>query len=213
MSTPGMGKSAVTKQLNYLGFPVFDADAAVHKLYTGDPGTITDVGDLFPGAVVHGTVDRGILSSLVLKAPQALASLERVVHPRIAQKRELFYEEACIRNDLLVIYDIPLLFEKRMESDVDIIIVVSASEATQRRRVLGRQGMTLEKFESILSKQLPDAEKRKLAHYIINTDYEGFSEARSQLCSILENIINERPLHFHEWKLKFASKSMHYFVL
>jgi dephospho-CoA kinase len=202
-----MGKSAITKQLNYLGFPVFDADATVHKLYSSDASTIAAVGHLFPTAIVQGAVNRGILSSLVLQTPQALVSLERLVHPRIAEKREQFYEEACLRHDLLVVYDIPLLFEKKMESEVDIIIIATASEATQRSRVLGRQGMSPEKFESILSKQLPDSEKRKLGHYIINTDFEGFSEAKSQLCSILENIISSRPLHFHDWKMNFSAGS------
>jgi dephospho-CoA kinase len=141
----------------------------------------------------------------VLSDSNALQSLENIVHPLVGQEREKFYIEACRNGYFAVIYDIPLLFENGLESTVDYTLVVSASAETQRTRVLQRTGMTLEKFESILAKQLPDNVKRSKANYIVNTDYPGYCEAKAQISQIIEEIINSNLQHYNNWKQLFKS--------
>lgn len=199
----GMGKSEVSKQLRFLGFPVFDADAAVHELYDVNGLAVEKIRSMFPAAIKQGAVDRNILSSIVLEQPFALKALEQMVHPLVNMKRREFFDDASSKGYFAVIFDIPLLFEKRMENDVDFIITVSASSETQQKRVLGRKGMTKEKLESIIQKQMPDAIKRQKAHYVINTDFEGYSESKAQLCKVLEDIIHKRDDNFNCWKRRF----------
>jgi len=197
----GMGKSAVSRQFKCLGFRVFDADETVHRLYAphGPAGIL--LGKHFPAAVKgDGSVDRGVLSSQVLKNSEHLKLLESIVHPLVAADRELFFEEACADGCLAVVFDIPLLLEQRQRHDVDYVVVVTASAETQRRRVLERPFMTPEKFESILAKQLPDNEKRQLADFVINTDFPGFTQARSQVAGFIDLLISEHPECFDAWK-------------
>lgn len=164
---------------------------------------------LYLDSIVDGAVDRQVLGDIALSNPEALRTLESIVHPIVAEARESFYTDAIAANEFAVVYDIPLLFEKDMQSDVDIIVVVSASAETQRARVLNRPGVSVERFESILAKQLPDRVKRERADYVISTDYVGFAEAKAQLSRALEDIIDLHPEHYLAWKRNFGSNRRH----
>jgi dephospho-CoA kinase len=162
-----MGKSTVSGMFAELGVPIFDADEAVRASYAG-AGTKA-VEAAFPGVVVSGQVDRERLGSQVLNDAEALKRLEGLVHPAVAQARAHFVERASAAGRRLVIVDVPLLFETGGEGSVDLVIVVSAPAAPQRERALARMGMSEVKLEAILSRQMPDAEKRRRAHFIIDT--------------------------------------------
>lgn len=159
---------------------MFDADATVHMLYADGGGAVGPIRERFPGAVADNRVDRAALGGYVLSSPSALKELESIIHPLVAQERREFYEAACHKSCLAVVYDIPLLFENRDKHNIDYSLVVTASSDTQRTRVLARPGMTPEKFEAILQKQMPDAVKRQMADFVINTDYRGYA----QVCNI-----------------------------
>jgi dephospho-CoA kinase len=207
----GMGKSAITKQLKFLGFPVFDADAAVHELYAKGGAAVLPIQSLFPEAVLDERVDRTKLASYVLNNTPALQALEQIVHPLVAAERMRFYSMASDKGEFLVVYDIPLLLENRDKHQVDYIIVATADRAVQESRVLNRPGMTREKFESILKKQVPDEEKRKAADFLVFTDIgEGFSAAKSQLASAIEKIIQLNPDNFEQWKSRPAVANSQY---
>ena len=178
----GMGKSATSKMFREAGIPVYDADAAVHRLYAG--AAVEPVAAIFPSAIVEGKVDRAILSKLVLADKSALRRLEEVVHPLVGADRGEFLNRCRAQNATACIFDVPLLFETGGDRNVDVIIVVSASPAEQERRVLARPDMTVEKLHSIRSKQMPDAEKRSRAHYVIDSG-RGFDYARRQVTGIL----------------------------
>lgn len=165
----GMGKSTVGKMLAAEGVPLFDADATVHALYAKGGAAVEPVRAAFPEAVVDDAVDRTILSRLVLGKPEEVKRLEAIVHPLVGQERQRFLEAAEARREPFVVLDIPLLFEGRGRSGVDIVVVVSAPAEKQRERVLRRPGMTAEKFAAILQQQVPDAEKRRQADFIIDT--------------------------------------------
>jgi dephospho-CoA kinase len=188
----GMGKSSVAKHFNNLGFPVFDADSAVHELYSKDGEAVYPLSKIVPDAIVDSSVDRKILGMKILQNDRLLKDIEEIVHPLVAKKRNLFLEACRSKGCFLVVYDIPLLLENVQNYSVDYIVVVSASAETQRSRVLSRPGMTIEKFESILSKQMPDHEKQKRAHFVISTDYPDYASARSQICKIIESIVKEK---------------------
>lgn len=207
----GMGKSTITKQLKNFGFSVFDADEVVHRLYNSDLELITELRKLFPNAVVNDRVDRSRLSEAVINNSSALKQLESVVHPAVAREREKFYEKATIDEELVIFYDIPLLFETReRHTNLDYTLVVSASFETQKRRVLSRSNMTEEKFLSIVSKQLPDEQKRKMADFVIDTDFEGYTEGKAQLAKILEEIVLERePVRWRRWKERCRRDGRH----
>lgn len=163
----GMGKSTVARMFADEGVPVFDADAAVHILQ-GPGGALLEVIEAeFPGSTGPGGVDRARLGELVFGDPEALARLEAIVHPAVAAMRSQFLIEHA--NAPIIVFDIPLLFEKGGESRVDQVVVVSAPAEIQRERVLARPGMTPEKFAHILSLQVPDAEKRAHADHVIDT--------------------------------------------
>lgn len=165
----GMGKSTVAAMFADEGAMVWDADAAVRRLYTpGAPGHDA-VAARFPEAVGEGGVDREKLSALVLNDAVALADLEALIHPLVGADRGAFIDEAARAGAEIVVLDIPLLFEKGSEKFFDAVIVVSAPADVQRGRVLARPGMTEKKFRSILMKQTPDAEKRRRADYVIDT--------------------------------------------
>ena len=162
-----MGKSTVSAMFAELGVPTFDADDAVRDFYAGEGAATIEAA--FPGVVVSGQVDRERLGARVLGDAGALQRLEGLVHPAVAEARSRFLEGASAAGKRIVLVDVPLLFETGGEANVDLVIVVSAPESIQRDRVLGRAGMTEAKLHAILSRQMPDAEKRRRAHFVIDT--------------------------------------------
>lgn len=165
----GMGKSTVAAMFRAEGAKVWDADAAVRRLYAVGGAAVPLIAAAFPDAVVNGVVDRDALSRIVLADGQKLKALEAIVHPLVAADRADFIAAARAAEAGLVVLDVPLLFETGAQSGFDAVAVVSAPAEQQRARVLARPGMTAEKFEAILAKQLPDAEKRARADYVIDT--------------------------------------------
>ncbi len=164
----GMGKSTVAAMFAAEGVPVFDADAAVHRLQGPGGRVVAAIEAAFPGSTGAGGVDRGALAAAVLGDDAAMKRLEAIVHPAVAEERRAFL--ARHRDAPLVVLDIPLLFETGGDAQVDRIAVVSAAADVQRVRVLARPGMTMEKFAAILARQLPDAAKRARADHVIATD-------------------------------------------
>ncbi|WP_374529881.1 dephospho-CoA kinase [Novosphingobium sp.] len=163
----GMGKSAVAAMFQGLGVPVFDADKAVHELQGPNGALLEPIEREFPGTTGPDGVDRQKLGAAVFGNPEALARLERIVHPAVGAMRHEFLSDN--RDQPVIVFDIPLLFEKDGWKTVDAVVVVSAPAEMQRERVLARPGMTVEKFEHILTLQVPDAEKRARADYVIDT--------------------------------------------
>ena len=163
----GMGKSAVASMLQGLGVPVFDADKAVHLLQGPGGACLGVIEQLFPGTTGPGGVDRQKLGAAVFGNPAALAQLEQVVHPAVAVLRHAFLADNA--GAPLIVFDIPLLYEKDGQKSVDAVVVVSAPAEVQRARVLARPGMTEAKFEHILALQVPDTEKRARADYVLDT--------------------------------------------
>ena len=162
-----MGKSTVSAMFAEHGVPAFDADDAVREFYAGDGAKAVEAA--FPGVMVAGQVDRERLGSRVLGDAEALQRLEGLVHPAVAQARVRFLERAAAAGRRLAIVDVPLLFETGGEASVDLVIVVSAPASIQRVRAMGRPGMTEAKLEAILSRQTSDGEKKRRAHFVIDT--------------------------------------------
>ncbi|MGZ8389033.1 MAG: dephospho-CoA kinase [Rhodoplanes sp.] len=181
----GMGKSATALMFAEAGVPVHDADATVHRLYEGD--AVEPIQAAFPGVTSTGRIDREKLGARVLNDAAALKRLEAIVHPLVRREEERFLAEAEARGARCALLDIPLLFEMGADQRVDVVVVVSAPFEEQRRRVLRRPGMTAERFESLLVKQLPDAEKRQRADFVVDTS-QGFDSARAQVRAILQNL-------------------------
>jgi dephospho-CoA kinase len=188
----GMGKSATARLFSEHDVPVHDADAVVHKLYEGE--AVAAIERAFPGTTSNGRVDRGKLAARVLGDPAALAQLEAIVHPLVRAAEDALVREARARDEKLVVLDIPLLFETGGEKRVDAVVVVSAPAETQRARVLARPGMTIEKLEAILAKQIPDAEKRRRADFVVDTS-QGIEAAREQVRAILQAIAKMPARH------------------
>jgi dephospho-CoA kinase len=163
----GMGKSTVARMFADEGVPVFDADAVVHRLQGAEGALVEAIEAEFPGTTGAEGVNRGALAERVLGEPEALRRLEALIHPAVARERAAFLADHS--GAAVVLLDIPLLFETRGEGQVDRIVVVSAPAEVQRERVLARPGMTEEKFARILARQLPDAEKRARADFVIAT--------------------------------------------
>ena len=163
----GMGKSTVAQMFREAGVPVFDADAEVHKLQGPGGPLLPAIEAAFPGTIGPQGVDRPALGNLVFGDPAALARLEAIVHPAVAKVRDLFMLEHA--GEPLVVFDVPLLFEKGGWEKVDAVVVVSAPFEVQRARVLARPGMTPEKFAHVLGLQVPDSEKRARADFVIDT--------------------------------------------
>lgn len=182
----GMGKSTTAQMFVEEGVPMFDADAAVHRLYAGEAVPLIE--QEFPGTTANGTVDREKLSQQVVGKPEALARLEKLIHPLVGKLRAEFLRDAEASGAKAVLLDIPLLFETGDPSKFHAVIVVSAPEEVQRARVLARPGMTPEKFEAILKRQLPDSEKRVRADFVINTG-EGLQSARMQVKELLAEVL------------------------
>ncbi len=178
----GMGKSTTAAMFAAAGVPVFDADACVHALYRG--AAVEPVGRAFPEVVVDGVVDRTRLSAQVLADAASLQRLEAIVHPFVRAARETFLAEARAGGAPLAVLDIPLLYETGGEAEVDAVVVVSAPESVQKARVLARPGMTEAKFSAIKAKQVPDAEKRRRARFVIDTS-RGFAAARRQVADVI----------------------------
>lgn len=162
-----MGKSTVSDMFAELGVPTFDADEAVRNFYAGEGASSIEAA--FPGVVVSGQVDRERLGLRVLGDAEALRRLEGLVHPAVAQTRAQFVKQAQAAGRQLVIVDVPLLFETGGEANVDLVLVVSAPASVQRARALARAGMTEAKLQAILSRQMPDDEKKRRAHFVIDT--------------------------------------------
>ncbi|GAB2186441.1 dephospho-CoA kinase [Roseibium sp. LAB1] len=179
----GMGKSTTAKMFAAEGIPVHDADATVHALYSGRAAPLIEAA--FPGTVTDGKVDRTRLSAHVLGKPEAMKKLEAIVHPLVREEEQLFLQRARSGHRRIVMLDIPLLFETGGETRVDAVVVVTADSDIQRDRVLARPGMSEDRFEAILAKQMPDAEKRRHAHFLIDTG-KGMEPARRQVRAILK---------------------------
>lgn len=178
----GMGKSATAELFRAEGVPVHDSDAAVHELYRGVAAPLIDVA--FPGTVVQGVVDRALLRDRVLADPAEMRRLEAIVHPLVARHRDAFLADHRCRDTPVVVLDIPLLYEVGAERHVDAVVVVSAPESVQRRRVLERPGMTPARLDAILAQQMPDADKRARATFVIETD-RGLEDAAVQVRGVL----------------------------
>jgi dephospho-CoA kinase len=181
----GMGKSATAKMFADEGVPVFDADAAVHRLYEGEAAPLIEAA--FPGTVSAGRVDRERLSRAVVGNKEAFARLEAIIHPLVRKARKDFLIAAKAKGAQVAVLDIPLLFETGGERKVDKIVVVSAPHPVQKERVLARPDMTEGKFSAIVAKQTPDSEKRKRADFVIDTS-RGFEAAREDVRAILRTL-------------------------
>jgi dephospho-CoA kinase len=181
----GMGKSTTAGFFAEAGVPVHDADAVVHALYEGE--AVPPIAAAFPGTIVNGKVDRAKLGAAVLDDPAALQRLEAIVHPLVSAAKARFLADAEAHGAEVVVLDIPLLFETGGEARVDAVVVVSAPADVQRARVLARPGMTPDKLDVLLARQLPDGEKRKRADFVVDTS-RGFDAARAQVREILRAV-------------------------
>lgn len=181
----GMGKSTTAAMFADEGIPVHDADRAVHELYAGRAAPLVEAA--FPGTVTDGRVDREKLGRLVIGKPDAMRRLEAIVHPLVREEEQRFLHDARRAGAKLAILDIPLLFETGRDKDMDAVVVVTADADVQRERVLARPGMTDEKFRAILAKQVPDAEKRAKAGYLIDTG-RGLDAARTRVREIIADL-------------------------
>jgi dephospho-CoA kinase len=178
----GTGKSTTAAMFHDLGVPVHDADATVHDLYRGD--AVAPVAARFPQALSEGVIDRKVLAALLAEAPERFRELEAIIHPLVRARETAFLKAEGQNGSPLVLLDIPLLFETGGEARVDKVVVVTCDPETQRQRVLARPGMTEEKFRLILSRQMPDAEKRRRADFIVDTG-NGLEAARKQVEEII----------------------------
>ncbi|PZQ79200.1 MAG: dephospho-CoA kinase [Ancylobacter novellus] len=181
----GMGKSTTAGLFRELGVPVHDADAAVHALY-GEEG-VAPVEAAFPGVTQGGRVDRTLLGARVLGDDAAMKRLEAIVHPLVRAREIAFLQRAAASGADVAVLDIPLLYETGAEGRVDAVLVVTAPESVQRARVLARPGMTEDKFAAILSRQLPDSEKRRRADHVIDTGH-GLAHARAEVAALLARL-------------------------
>jgi dephospho-CoA kinase len=181
----GMGKSTTAGFFAEAGVPVHDADAVVHRLYEG--AAVPAIEAAFPGTTAGGKVDRNKLAARVLDNPAALRALEAIVHPLVREAEARFLSEARARGAKVVVLDIPLLLETASDQRVDAIVVVSAPPDAQRQRVLERPGMTPDKLDALLARQLADSEKRRRADFVVDTS-RGFDAARAHVKEILRAV-------------------------
>jgi dephospho-CoA kinase len=178
----GMGKSTTAQLFAEAGVPVYDADAAVHRLYEGE--AVQAIEAAFPGTTVDGKVDRNRLSAQVVHDPAAIKRLEQIVHPMLGASRQKFFHDAEQSGAPVVVVDVPLLFETGGEKRVDAVVVVTTTPEIQRQRILARDNMTSEKLDAILARQLPDAEKRRRADFVVDTSH-GLDPVRARIRDIL----------------------------
>jgi dephospho-CoA kinase len=178
----GMGKSTTATLFAEAGVPVYDADAAVHRLYEGE--AVAAIEAAFPGTTANGKVDRNSLSSRVVHDAAAMRRLEEIVHPMLGASRRKFLNDAEQSGAPVAVVDVPLLFETGGEKRVDAVVVVTTTAELQRERILARPNMTEEKLQAILARQMPDAEKRKRAHFVVDTSH-GLDPVRARIRDIL----------------------------
>jgi dephospho-CoA kinase len=178
----GMGKSTTATLFAEAGVPVYDADAAVHRLYEGE--AVAAIEAAFPGTTANGKVDRNSLSSRVVHDAAAMRRLEEIVHPMLGASRRKFLRDAEQSGAPVAVVDVPLLFETGGEKRVDAVVVVTTTAELQRERILARPNMTEEKLQAILARQMPDAEKRKRAHFVVDTSH-GLDPVRARIRDIL----------------------------
>ena len=183
----GMGKSETAKLFARLGIPVYDSDAAVHRLYEPGGAAVKKIAEAFPGTVREGRVDRAALSRQLAGDDVAFKRLESIVHPLVAEENRKFLAKAIADGADMVVQDIPLLFETGGHARMDAVVVVSAPAELQRKRVLQRPGMTAEKLDQILSRQMSDEEKRAKTHFVVETD-KGLEHAFEQVKSIVATL-------------------------
>src|SRR5690349_5982376 len=182
----GMGKSTTAKLFAEAGVPVYDADAAVHRLYEGEAAAAIEAA--FPGTTVEGKVDRARLSSRVVHDPAAMKRLEGIVHPMLGASRQRFLDDAERSGAPVAVVDVPLLYETGWEKRVDAVVVVTTTPEIQRERILGRENMSNEKLDAILARQLPDREKRARADFIVDTSH-GLDPVRARIRDILDQAV------------------------
>lgn len=187
----GMGKTETAKMFARLGVPVYDADAAVHRLYEPGGAAVSEIAKIFPECIKHDRVDRAALGDRVTRDKSAFETLEEIVHPLVAREQLAFLDEARRSGADMVVLDIPLLFESGGHGHVDVTVVVTAPAGVQRERVLARPGMTGDKLDQILARQMPDAEKRAKAHFLVETD-KGLAHAFEQVKSIVAALRERR---------------------
>ena len=173
-----MGKSTAANAFRNLGLPVFDSDAAVHALYGKGGGAVQHLEKLVPQAIAEGAVDRQALSAAIREKPELLGEVEKAVHPLVRQAQENFLKQCKAQGADLAVLDIPLLFETGRDGQVDVIVVVSAPAEIQRDRALARPGMTMEKLDQLLARQMPDTQKRARADFVV--DSSGSLQAGAQ---------------------------------
>ena len=182
----GMGKSTTAKLFAEAGVPVYDADATVHQLYEGEAAPAIEAA--FPGTTAGGKVDRPKLSARVVHDPAAMKQLEQIVHPMLGASRQKFFADAERAGAPVTVVDVPLLYETGGEKRVDAVVVVTTSPENQRARIMARGTMTSEALDSILARQLPDAEKRKRADFVVDTS-DGLDPVRARIRDILQQVV------------------------
>ncbi|MCV0368485.1 MULTISPECIES: dephospho-CoA kinase [Filomicrobium] len=185
----GMGKSTAAERFRHNGVAVFDADAAVHELYRGPAAP--SIERAFPGTTENGVVDRQKLAAALLEAPEKFRQLEDIVHPMVREVERQFLRDQVQAGAELAVLEIPLLIETGADNMVDVVVVVSAEPDTQRKRVLDRSGMSIEKLEQILSRQVPDAEKRKRADFVVDTN-GPIESAQSAVDAIVQKLREDK---------------------
>ena len=178
----GMGKSTTAKLFAEAGVPVYDADAAVHRLYEGE--AVSAIEAAFPGTTANGKVDRNRLSAQVVHDSAAIKRLEQIVHPMLGASRQKFLDDAEQSGAPVAVVDVPLLFETGGEKRVDAVVVVTTTPEIQRQRILTRDNMTGEKLDAVLARQMPDAEKRQRADFVVDTS-DGLDHVRARIRDIL----------------------------
>ena len=183
----GMGKSATAALFEAEGVPIFDSDAAVHTLYSPGGAAVEPVGAAFGDVLSKGAIDRAKLSTVLKADPSGFAKLENIVHPLVEAERTKFVQTALASQAEAVLFDIPLLYETGGEAAVDVVVVCHAPDKVRRDRVLQRPGMTEEKLDLILARQMPEAEKLRRADYAVETS-QGLEQAREQVRDILADI-------------------------
>ena len=179
----GMGKSTTAKLFAEAGVPVYDADASVHRLYEGEAAPAIEAA--FPGTTANGKVDRNRLSARVVHDPAAIKQLEEIVHPMLGASRQKFLDDAEQSGAPVAVVDVPLLFETGGEKRVDAVVVVTTTAENQRQRILARDNMTGEKLDAILTRQMPDTEKRMRADFVVDTSH-GLDHVRARIRDILD---------------------------
>jgi dephospho-CoA kinase len=192
----GMGKSTVAAYLRDQGFPVLDADKIVHDLYAGEATPLIEM--VFPGTVRDGAVDRAALATKVLASPKELKKLEAIIHPRVRAAEWGFLLDEHDKGSDLAVLEIPLLFETAPHALFDAVIVVSAPPGVQRARLMARPGMTDEKLDALIARQLPDADKRAKADFVVDTGVP-LEDTYRQIDAVLREILKRPPLAYQRW--------------